>query len=58
MKDFGKNTNVYFVSTAIAFFSVMYLVSLVVIQGDISNNSSAKIYKERLLQEQGKKDIY
>jgi len=51
MKNFGKNTNVYFVSTAIAFFSVMYLVSLAFIQSDISSNSSAKMYKERLSQQ-------
>lgn len=54
MKNFGKYANIYFVSTAITIFSVMYLVSLVVIQGDVANNSSAKMYKERLLQEQVK----
>ncbi|MBU0632633.1 hypothetical protein KKA17_08305 [bacterium] len=51
MKRFSKYMNVYFVSSFFAFFAVVYLVSLVMMNSNISKGSSVEIYHEQLKKE-------
>jgi len=47
-----ENMNVYFVSATIGASLLFYLGSIIVIQQDIMNGSSAKMAKEKRLQQQ------
>lgn len=51
MKRFNKYMNIYFISSFFAFFAIVYLVSLVMMNSNISKGSSVEIYHEKLKQE-------
>jgi hypothetical protein len=51
MKNLGKYTNIYFVSGFFIFFIIVYLISLVMMNGNISKGSSVEIYHEQLKKE-------
>lgn len=42
-----ENNNIYFVTGSIVFSLTFYLVTLVMMQTDISNSSSLELYKAR-----------
>ena len=52
MKNLGKFTNIYFVSGFFVFFIIVYLISLVMMNGNISKGSSVEIYHEQLRKQQ------
>ena len=52
MKNLGKFTNIYFVSGFFVFFIIVYLISLVMMNGNISKGSSVEIYHEQLKKQQ------
>ena len=51
MKRFNKYTNIYFVSGFFAFFAVVYIVTLIMMNSTISGSSSVEIYHKQLEKE-------